>query len=138
MSRRDVQAHGGAAESFVGRCVFVSVATNTLKLMMDSRHAGPDFLWIDPPWMLLGPHGLAMSTDTCPLDHDAPDYGERFRAWAALAAPLEGMTLEAFHRSHDGGAEFHFSGGLTLVVPADDHESDEGGWYDHWYARTAD
>jgi hypothetical protein len=135
MSEKDVQAYRVVAESFVGRRVFVSVLTNTLKLIMDSRHAGPEFLWIDPPWALLRGQVVIVSAESYPSDHEAPDSGERFKAWAALAGPLEGVTFERIGRSSDGSVEFHFSGDLRLVVPTGIDDLNDDSWYDHWYAR---
>jgi hypothetical protein len=136
MSKRDVLAYGAATETFVGRRVFVSLATNTLKLMMDSRHNGPDFLWIDPPWLVLAPHGLLTSTDEYPSDDTTPDYRERFCAWVQLVQPLEGATFERFVHSPDGAVEFLFGGGLRVVVPVSDGLASDDSWYDDWYART--
>ena len=129
MSQRDLESYGPIVDSFLGRRVYVSVVVNTLKLILDRREAGAEFLWIDPAWQLLRGDELQVSSDSYPFDHEASDYANRFKAWAALASPLNEATLEHFVRRSDGGVEFLFSGGFRLVVPHSAEASGEESWY---------
>jgi hypothetical protein len=140
VSDRDVNDFEPVARSFVGRRVFPSVATNTVKLMIDSRKSGPEYLWIDPPWKLLAAGAVATSSDECP-DSTAVDYNDSFAAFSRKLARVEGAVLERISLLPDGAVEFGFGEGLALYLPATTPhtaEVESPSWYDHWYARTND
>jgi hypothetical protein len=124
----DAEKYGTIVDSLVGGACERTLATSSLKLRFQTHldPGGRQYIWIDPPWEFLSPHGQVTS---------AADYDEKnFYVWANLLAPLDRTVFESWQVHDDGSVVFSFVNGYRIVVPWDGNERETDDWYSHWYA----
>ena len=135
MSTGDFARYGDVVGRLVGEPLSLTLAINSIKLMVRAARHEDDFIWIEPPWLLLrGGAEVASSADYPP--HDSSDCSERAQAWRALVAPLlQGAVLEGVTAAPDGSALFRFQGAMLLHAGLGD-PTDAAPWYDDWFAKS--
>jgi hypothetical protein len=127
----DAEEFGTIVNSLVGGACERTLATNSLKLRFetDLDPRGRRYIWIDPPWEFVSPHGRVTSS----AEYDEKD----FHVWSKLLAPLDRTVFENWRVNDDRSVVFDFGNGYGIVVPWEGNQRENDNWYSHWYACDA-
>jgi len=135
VSAKDLETYGPVARGFCGNPLFLSLPTNSIKLLAARGGPGTPYIWIDPPWDLSRNGQLLATAADYPNPQD-PDYKAKHDAWGHEVRPLlDGAVLEGVTGYSDGTTEFSFAGALKLSCP-DLGSTEDSSWYDDWYASA--
>lgn len=135
MPSRDYLSYHAKLPALIGKQVFATLATNSIKLHVGENKKSGSYLWIDPPWAFGSGDDIIESSDSCP-DYKSGDYESKFRQWVSRFSPIFTSSIMDIEADVTGQLSIALSDGYRIFAPEISSSADDSDlWYDHWYYK---